>query len=808
MMRKQLLVILSAAFIAAGAAGGLALKQVSAEEPVSGKATVTVKLNGGFRIVTSGDNPSFSTEDYVKQVDGGTVELTHEYLKNNLFGRELIFPLYNGENRPESGTNEVNGVVYDSEGKFYFQVRREINPFESAYLFGVFEDTNNNGVKDEGEKEYRSGDEIEMKDGLVLTCFYEDNNQYDLWTDNDGMCQMAVSLAKAWKKDESNKPAAGTATYYTARQVQPFQMKVNTINPFAYGTGIYYGDTRGIEIPDTVNVLANYAFAFLTQLEYVYGTENVELIAHGAFGSSGCDNGTERTYVVGSIYDLFSSAGTFEYCGAGKFNVVVRGKKSSGSPFNVTSNVKVFQGKNATIEEPKAHVFVPYGMTKDFYPMTTEAGNEYTVAGQSVSGNVASLGGYPMQQIATDGSAISVPLREMQEITFDLNGGRINGKKTIRATYMDAGAKSVTRNGKELNVSETGDSKNGISLNPTAVNYSYLKAQKPAEPVLEDAVFAGWKDENGYIWTEEDWNNGGRAGYTVKTIKLTAVYKESATVTYKLNNGESDVVANTFKNELLVRPTDPKAPTHKVFKAWYKDENHTQEWDFDSDIVSEKSITLYAAYEYATYTAKLYTDGGTLEESEIVEAVNDYYQQKFIYNTETNLPVPVKEGYTFKGWYEKSDLSGNAVDVIAKGKFGSPKYYAKWAKEVVSNVTYELDGGTNAEGNPVSYTEGTVTKLSEPVKEGYTFKGWYKTADFSGTAITEIGSDYTGDLTFYAKWEKIKSADDKPGEDKPSDGGSSEESKKGCKGSVGSMIALTAIAGIACVVAVRKKKKD
>ena len=42
-MKKQLLVILSAACIAAGAAGGLALKQVSAEEPVSGKATVTRK---------------------------------------------------------------------------------------------------------------------------------------------------------------------------------------------------------------------------------------------------------------------------------------------------------------------------------------------------------------------------------------------------------------------------------------------------------------------------------------------------------------------------------------------------------------------------------------------------------------------------------------------------------------------------------------------------------------------------------------------------------------------------------------------
>ena len=49
---------------------------------------------------------------------------------------------------------------------------------------------------------------------------------------------------------------------------------------------------------------------------------------------------------------------------------------------------------------------------------------------------------------------------------------------------------------------------------------------------------------------------------------------------------------------------------------------------------------------------------------------------------------------------------------------------------------------------PKTVTE--TTKLKNPWKENCTFAGWYTTADFSGTAVTEIGADFNG--TLYAKW--------------------------------------------------------
>ena len=72
------------------------------------------------------------------------------------------------------------------------------------------------------------------------------------------------------------------------------------------------------------------------------------------------------------------------------------------------------------------------------------------------------------------------------------------------------------------------------------------------------------------------------------------------------------------------------------------------------------------------------------------------------------------------------------------------------------NITYNLNNGTNAPGNPSSYTYGTAVTLADPTRTGYTFGGWFTNSDFSGDAVTEIPADATGDKAFYAKWTANK----------------------------------------------------
>jgi uncharacterized repeat protein (TIGR02543 family) len=57
-----------------------------------------------------------------------------------------------------------------------------------------------------------------------------------------------------------------------------------------------------------------------------------------------------------------------------------------------------------------------------------------------------------------------------------------------------------------------------------------------------------------------------------------------------------------------------------------------------------------------------------------------------------------------------------------------------------------------------TYTEGQELVLEVPVKEGFTFKGWYDNLEFIGTPITKITTIDTGNLTLYARWEKNNSS--------------------------------------------------
>lgn len=73
------------------------------------------------------------------------------------------------------------------------------------------------------------------------------------------------------------------------------------------------------------------------------------------------------------------------------------------------------------------------------------------------------------------------------------------------------------------------------------------------------------------------------------------------------------------------------------------------------------------------------------------------------------------------------------------------------------NITYNLDGGVNNEGNITKFNGFTEPfTLLAPTKDGNTFIGWY---DESDNLVNELTFDELSDITLTAKWEKI--ADEK-----------------------------------------------
>lgn len=126
--------------------------------------------------------------------------------------------------------------------------------------------------------------------------------------------------------------------------------------------------------------------------------------------------------------------------------------------------------------------------------------------------------------------------------------------------------------------------------------------------------------------------------------------------------------------------------------------------------------------------------------------------------------IPEKEGFVFDNWYFDKDLkqpikidSPIIEEYIEVLKLDSVKIditlYAKWVpvKEFYT-ITYHLDGGVNEAENVTVYkTTDDDHKLLDPIKEGFSFMGWYRDSDFT-TPVTTIYEGSSGDIELWAKW--------------------------------------------------------
>lgn len=170
-------------------------------------------------------------------------------------------------------------------------------------------------------------------------------------------------------------------------------------------------------------------------------------------------------------------------------------------------------------------------------------------------------------------------------------------------------------------------------------------------------------------------------------------------------------------------------------------------------------ITLYAQWlmEYRVFFDP--NGGSGMPTGSQYKTVN----RGFPYGT---LPLPVRPGYTFKGWYT-SYVGGTLItnDTVVE-LTGDQTLYAKWAAGDPEKyvVTFAANGGSlpmsggqlNQTATDVIVTNGTTYgTLPTPVRPGYTFNGWY-TGSTGGVKITEETLvNLTADQKLYAQWTQL-----------------------------------------------------
>lgn len=114
-------------------------------------------------------------------------------------------------------------------------------------------------------------------------------------------------------------------------------------------------------------------------------------------------------------------------------------------------------------------------------------------------------------------------------------------------------------------------------------------------------------------------------------------------------------------------------------------------------------------------------------------------------------PAPSETGYTFGGWYDNEECTGEAFDFSSEIT-EDLTLFAKWTINSY-DVTFNLQGHGDAIDAQTIDHNGLVNQPDAPSAEYYTFGGWYKEAgcsnawDFSEDKVTD-------DLILYAKWTR------------------------------------------------------
>ncbi|PKM40942.1 MAG: hypothetical protein CVV04_00330 [Firmicutes bacterium HGW-Firmicutes-9] len=329
-------------------------------------------------------------------------------------------------------------------------------------------------------------------------------------------------------------------------------------------------------------------------------------------------------------------------------------------------------------------------------------------------------------------------------ITYNLNGGTnspanpsiynvesstINLADPTRTGYTFAGWSPTS----SIPAGSTGDKEFTASWTPITYNISYDLAggvndagnpatytiETPtfslADPTRDFYTFAGWAPADTTI-------EQGSTGDLSFTASWTPI---AYNITYVLNGGTNDA-ANPATYTVETPTFTLAAPTQLgyTFAGW-------DPADATIELGSHGDLTFTATWTPIVYPITYVMNGGANP------AANPATYT--IESPTITLAAPAQAGYVFLGW--------TPAGVIPTGTTGALTFTANWSAPIVYDITYVMNGGINAVGNPATYTvESGLITLDDPTREGYDFLGW--------TPTDNIPAGSVGDETFTATWSE------------------------------------------------------
>lgn len=273
-------------------------------------------------------------------------------------------------------------------------------------------------------------------------------------------------------------------------------------------------------------------------------------------------------------------------------------------------------------------------------------------------------------------------------------------------------------------------------------------------PIRDDAAFLGWFDENGkqipflssYIPTKDMTIT---ARWTEDFVPVHFHAEDVGVYNAYIGEYVNDMTLNAPRGENITSSEfDPYLDRDKSGKkgSWSLTEDGTQVIEIYGYTFTEET-NLYATWQDAWTVCVEYMGGfnGTNSSKNTSYQVVKGTPLKYPLATSMNRP-----GYTFGGWYDNTDYTGNEY-VIPFTPDRNMTLYARWIEGNLPKYTVSFVTNGGNELAPQEVVEGQTLALPEqPVKAGSVFAGWF--TDPECRRSYDINSIVYKDITLYAGW--------------------------------------------------------
>lgn len=225
----------------------------------------------------------------------------------------------------------------------------------------------------------------------------------------------------------------------------------------------------------------------------------------------------------------------------------------------------------------------------------------------------------------------------------------------------------------------------------------------------------------------------------LKNLEISGTYRYD--ITYDAGEGTipAENPTSYVKPAAEISLLPAVAPDYYLFDGWYASPDFSGSRVESIAAGSLGAISLYAKYLPEAYRILYHLNGGKQN------ADNPASYQSV---SGLTLSSPTRTGYTFGGWYADASADGERVTEIAAGTRHEVELYAKWLKNF--RLTYVLNGGT-LEDKVEAFTAEDSILLASPIRDGYTFDGWFTDADMT-QPIESLPVGTEENVTVYAKW--------------------------------------------------------